>query len=124
MGRALRTRIRIAEIEKTLFVSVFDQRRKRIALGLFVRESLIDIASHEAIPLAYTHTIGITQIERAIIGELHARRRVIHHGSAIAIGAGGEVVGKPERVAYLMRRKLAQARERHVERIQHGIQLG
>ena len=80
------------------------------------REFRVGEARRRQVPLPHARRIGARSIERAVRGDRHQRRRIVHHRGPVA-GRGGEVVREAQGVPDLVRGKLADARESQHDRV-------
>ena len=75
----------------------------------------IEPVDGELVPSADVHAVGVGEVDAAVLQQ-HPRGRIVHDAAAV-LGRAGEVVRKADRVADLVGRELAQAGQRHLDRI-------
>ena len=74
------------------------------------RELAIAVVDGDLVPIADAGLIGVGEVDRAVLGELLERVRIVHDGDP-SLGAVVVVVAEPERVSDLVRGELTDALE-------------
>ncbi len=112
---ARRARIGIAHVAESGLRDVGAQLRERCCL-LIRRKLRIRMRDEKIVPRADADAVRMIEADRTVRVELHKRVRIVHD-RAVAEPTRREIVREPERMADLVRRELAQARERHLLRL-------
>ncbi len=86
-----------------------------LGASLGVGPGAIDIVDEEFVPRAKADVIGVGEVDPGAV-EADPRRRIVHHRRAL-LRAGGEIMVEAQRVADLVRRELADPRERGGDRV-------
>ena len=69
----------------------------------------------QAVPSPNAYSIGVGHIQLIAFFDFDARRRVVHHGSSIAVRASRKVVHESQRVPDLMGGELPDPRKRRLD---------
>ncbi len=120
MRAALWAGILIGEVRQVHFFGFAEDVLKCFGLVGTCRKVLITIDNGTFVPSADTGGVGFAEVEVAQRIEGDVGVRVVHDRSAV-VDAGDVVVHEADGVAYLVRRELTEAGQRHLQHARIGL---
>src|ERR1700744_5977413 len=110
MGAAQRTRILIGDKDLPAVRGFAQNRVKSLVFVGGLWEFGVTVGDGNLVPCADAGGIGMRQVRCAIRLQRDPRMWIVHNGGSGRDGAGGKIMCEAERVSYLVRGELADAR--------------